>query len=155
MATVSDLKFTIVPGDSLDTIKVRIKTKIRFNEFDRETKLNYRRSFELLGVPPGGVLDLPTVPAGGRAIETTPGPIEFDVVTVLTTLVPVDNSVDAADPGVVDDQIEFTDVFEIPRSTADEDSGAARDELQVRCELEPALPQTETFLSSVVTASLP
>ena len=30
MATVKELKFNIVPGDSLDTFKVKIKTRLGF-----------------------------------------------------------------------------------------------------------------------------
>ena len=140
MATVKELKFNIVPGDSLDTIKVKIKTTLGFNEFDRLTLLNYRRSYTLLGVdtlvvPPGQPAPVASVSAS-RAIED--GGLDF--LDELATFEPAsDASVDASHPDVVDDEVEFTDVFEIPRATADEDPNAS-DELKVRCDLEPNLP---------------
>ncbi|MGH3465417.1 MAG: hypothetical protein ACRDP9_28440 [Kribbellaceae bacterium] len=153
MATVKDLKFTIVPGDSLDTIKVRIKTRLGFNEFDRLTLLNYRRSYTLLGVdtivqPPGQPAP---VASASRAIEDG-GPDLFDE---LARFEPAsDASVDASHPDVVDDEVEFTDVFEIPRATADEDPNAS-DELKVRCDLEPNLPEAGAFFSDQVAVTLP
>ena len=153
MATVKDLKFNIVPGDSLDTIKVRIKTRLGFNEFDRLTLLNYRRSYALLGVdtvvlPPGQPA---AVASASRAIEDG----GLDLFDELATFEPAsDASVDASHPDVVDDEVEFTDVFEIPRATADEDPNAS-DELKVRCDLEPNLPEAGAFFSDQVAVTLP
>ena len=151
MATVKELKFNIVPGDSLDTIKVKIKTTLGFNEFDRLTLLNYRRSYTLLGVD---TLTLPAgqpAPAAARAIEG----VGLDLFDELVTFEPAsDASVDASHPDVVDDEVEFTDVFEIPRATADEDPNAS-DELKVRCDLEPNLPEAGAFFSDQVAVTLP
>ena len=151
MATVKELKFNIVPGDSLDTIKVKIKTTLGFNEFDRLTLLNYRRSYTLLGVD---TLTLPAgqpAPAAARAIEGG----GLDLFDELVTFEPAsDASVDASHPDVVDDEVEFTDVFEIPRATADEDPNAS-DELKVRCDLEPNLPEAGAFFSDQVAVTLP
>ena len=61
---------------------------------------------------------------------------------------------DASHPDVVDDEVEFTDVFEIPRATADEDPNAS-DELKVRCDLEPNLPEAGAFFSDQVAVALP
>jgi hypothetical protein len=151
MATVKDLKFTIVPGNTLGTIKVRIKTRLGFNEFDRLTLLNYRRSYTLLGV------DSVTLPAGqpvASASRATEGG-GLDLFDELATFEPAsDASVDASHPDVVDDEVEFTDVFEIPRATADEDPNAG-DELKVRCDLEPNLPEAGAFFSDQVAVTLP
>jgi len=153
MATVKELKFNIVPGDSLDTIKVKIKTRLGFNEFDRLTLLNYRRSYTLLGVD---TLVVPTgqpapVASASRAIEDG----GLDLFDELATFEPAsDASVDASHPDVVDDEVEFTDVFEIPRATADEDPNAG-DELKVRCDLEPNLPEAGAFFSDQVAVTLP
>ena len=154
MATVNDLKFTIVPGDSLDTIKVRIKTRLGFNEFDRETLLNYRRSFELLGV------DTVVVPPGNRPPRgPRPAPSRTAATWISSTSWPASSrpatQVDAGRPrrGRRRDRVHRR--VRDPAVHRRRGLERASDELQVRCDLEPNLPQTETFLSTVVAVSLP
>ena len=154
MATVKDLKFNILPGDTLDTIKVRIKTRLGFNEFDRLTLLNYHRSYTLLGVD--NVVQPPVVQSA-KAKSASAGATGggLDLFEELATFEPASAAnLDANHPDVVDNEVELTDVFEISRATADEDPNAS-DELKVRCDLEPNLPESAAFFSNQVAVTMP
>jgi hypothetical protein len=171
MATITSLKFEVTPGTALDTVKLEVETTVAFEEFDLSTRLDYFLTYRLFGVG-SGTVGLPSGPAG-RATPSTPGgPLdtELDVDTLLRSFPPILIGA-RPDPRQTDTDSPFdpvistgdpaarVDIFEIARTTADEDpADHDTDELQIRAELEPAFPpgwpSTTTFLSDVVRVDL-
>ena len=142
MATITNLSFAVKPGDTINTLNLEVDTTLRFNEFDRNTNLNYRLTYSLVGVA-GTVAAI----VGGA----TPAQVEIDPDTELAVFPSV--VVEASD--ATNSVLKRADVFEIDRSVADEDPPEMTpDELQIHCQLDPALPATATFISETVKVTL-
>jgi hypothetical protein len=133
MAEITDLEFEVRPSVNLNMLMVIITGKLHFNEFDRKTNINYSLTYRVFAIDAG---------EGGDPVElesVTADPVEF-------------SDIPAGSPTPND--LPLFAGFEVDRTALDEDGPGEIDELQVRVDLEPKLPQATTFRSAVQDVDL-
>ena len=138
MAEITKLEIVNVAASGINDLVVDVATVVHFNEFDRNTNLNYSVVYRLYGIDTGE--NAPDEPAEVELKSYPP--------------IVVEASQAAADGGNPNDLI-LNQSLDVTRRIADEDGQDQNpDDLQVRVDLEPKLPQSATFESNVRPVNL-
>jgi hypothetical protein len=135
MAEITKLEIVNIAATGLNDLVVDVATIVHFNEFDRNTNINYSLIYRLVGIDAGE----------GE-------PVEVELKSYPPIVVEASEAV--ADGGNANDLI-LNRALDVRRGIADEDEQSQNpDELQVRVDLAPKLPQAATFLSNVSSVTL-
>lgn len=126
MASLSNVDLRIEANTAdLNKLDVTIEYDVNFDDFDRATEIGYRQRYVLLGVD-----------------DPAEGPIPEQLLRTF-----FGNVISAGGTSV----LHQSQTFAVPRSALNEDllAGQNPDELKVRCEIEPLLPQRRSRTSPV------
>jgi hypothetical protein len=168
MATITRLEFELAPGNTVDTLLVRVTTTFGLTDFDVATGLKYTLIHRLFAVGaerrrPGR----PTTGPGGIDLD-----LDLDIEVEELQRFPSIFLRSAGSPNPIDETDVFGDLsdllvhemedgearvdeYEITRTTADEDPDEDNpDELQIRTDFVPHLPTAATVLSNMVRVDL-
>ena len=133
MAEITNLEFEVGASVDINMLSLEVRPTIHFNQFDRNTNINYSLTFRVFGID-----------ADGEPVELQ----SYEPEVVEATDTPRDSN------GQHINDLTRSYFYGLDRAAADEDGPGEIDELQVRVDLEPKLPQTSTFRSAVQEVEL-